>query len=1137
MNILMPRFAVGLCRFAPAALVTITACLLQISSATAATAAPGWTVGSISLPTNLTPGDSSGRDVYRLTAINVGGAPTNGSPVTLTDTLPAGVTPDPGGATGTDTAPAPANKITCTATGQTVTCVDPDTTAIPAGGTISVTIPVDVAAAAPSSVTNNVSVAGGGAASGASATEPTTVSASRAAFAAESFDGSVSNVDGSADTQAGSVPYEVTTSFALSSELNSSGAVVEGANAKDIQVDVPPGLVGDPLATPRCTQAQFNTQSCPAASQVGTIALLLAATPTIHVQQAVYNIVPPAGIPAQFGFNLLSAGVYLDGSVRTGSDYGLTITVHNAPQSSPIIAQWLTLWGVPADHNGSGAARTPFLTLPTSCQGPQTTTMRTDSWQDPGNFKTASFVSHDNFGNPVGATGCEELDFTPTITIQPDTTVADAPSGLQVDLRVPQNDNPAGTAEANLKDTTVTLPTGMSVNPSAANGLAACSPAQIGIDNANEPTCPDASKIGSVEVDTPLLPDPLTGGIYLAQQNNNPFDSLLAIYVTAEADGALVKLAGQVVADPLTGQLTTTFDDNPQLPFNDFRLDFFGGAQAALATPESCGTFTTASSLSPWSGTGPVASSDPFTLNSGCVNGFSPAFTAGTQNAQAGAYAPFVLSLQRSDTDQNFSGLSVKLPPGMLAKLAGVQQCSDAQLASISTAEGTGAAQLVNPSCPAGSQVGTVTTGVGVGPDPFSLSGKAYLTGPYRGAPYGLAIVVPAVAGPFDLGTVVVRQALFIDPTTAQVTDVSDPFPTILDGIPLDIRRIDVDLNRPDFTVNPTSCNPMSVTGTATSTQGATSNLSSRFQVGGCQDIGFSPKLKIALTGKGKTTSGDHPTLTATLIDPAGQANIQSAKVALPLSIALDPNNSNNVCAFATAQAVHGGPVGCPTSTIVGTATAVTPLLSQPLTGNVYLVQGIRTNKQGQKIKTLPSLLVPLRGQIALDLRAQTSVSGGKLVTTFPTIPDAPVSKFTLNINGGKKGLLVVTGRGLNICQKKQVGNANFGAQSGKTTSGNMTFSTPCGKAAKLRVVSKKMTADALTLKVQTSERGKLTVTGQQLAGFSKTLAAGVHQIRVHVKPASARGSRAKHATSMKVTVKLAPANAMPATKRLSVRT
>ena len=398
------------------------------------------------------------------------------------------------------------------------------------------------------------------------------------------------------------------------------------------------------------------------------------------------------------------------------------------------------------------------------------------------------------------------------------------------------------------------------------------------------------------------------------------------------------------------------------------------------------------------------------TIGAPCGGAFAPTFTAGSTNAQAGAFAPFDVSFSRSDTDQDLSGVTVNLPAGVSAKLAGIPQCSTADIAEALEPGRPGAQEELVNSCPASTQVGTVETEAGPGADPFALSGKVYLTGPFDGAPFGLVEIVPAVAGPLDLGVVVIRQALNIDPTDAHVTVTSQPLPTILDGVPLRLRRVDVDLNRAGFTVNPTSCAPMSVNATLTSVGGASANDSSRFQVGGCSSLAFTPKLKLGLSGKGKTKSGDHPTLTANLTQTSGQANIKSAKVTLPLSLALDPNNSKHVCAFATAQAVHGGAVGCPSSTIVGSATAKTSLLSSPLSGKVYLVQGIRTNAQGQQIKTLPSLLVPLRGQVALDLRAQTSVSKGKLVTTFPTVPDIPVSSFKLNISGGKKGLLVITG-------------------------------------------------------------------------------------------------------------------------------
>jgi hypothetical protein len=934
-------------------------------------------------------------------------------------------------------------------------------------------------------------------------------SPARAAFGIASFDGTVTDQNGNPFTQAGGHPYDVMTKFTFTT--GSNGKIEQ--NVKDIQVELPPGLVGDPSATPKCTFDELDNGQCPASAQVGTLVLDIPSPFTTKV----YNMVPPAGEPAQFAANVLTASAVIDVSIRTGGDYGLTTTLTNIPTALPIYGSTLTFFGIPADQNGGGAPRTPFLTLPTACSGPQTTTLRVDTWQDPGDFQGQSFQSHDNSGNPIGASGCNGLAFNPSLTVGPDTAAADSPAGVSVDLHIPQNDAPDGVATAQLKNAIVTLPAGVSLNPAAADGLQACGQSQIGLDNASEPTCPDASKIGQVEIDSPLIADPLTGGIYLAQQDDNPFGSLLAIYVVAEADGVLIKLAGDVAADPVTGQLTATFSNTPQLPFSDFKLDFKGGSRAPLATPDGLGTYTATSSLTPWSApdSGPPATpSSAFPITSGAISGFSPSFTAGVANPQAGAFSPFVLSFSRSDSDQYLSGLSVQLPDGMLAKLGGVPLCPDVDASA--------------GACPPASQVGGAEVRSGAGSSPISLPGNVYMTGPYKGAPYGLAVVVPAVAGPFNLGTVVVRQALFIDPETAQVTVVSDPFPTILDGIPLRIRQINVDLNRPGFTLNPTSCAPGSVTGTLSSTGGLSENVSSRFQVGGCQELGFSPKLQISLSGKGRTRSGDHPALAATLTDPSGQANIDSAKVTLPLSLALDPNNSNNVCSPATAQAVHGGAVGCPGSTVVGSATVVTPLLSQPLSGTVYLVQGIRLGAGGQQIHTLPSLLIALRGQIALDLRAQTSVSGGKLVTTFGSIPDAPVSKFTLQINGGPKGLLVITGRGLNICTKAQVANANLGAQSGATKTQNMTVGTPCGKPAALRVVSRQIKAGALVLRVRASERGRLTVTGPGVRHFSRVVSAGLHQVQV------ALTQKARGATG--VTMTLSPANAAPASRSFTMR-
>jgi hypothetical protein len=864
-----------------------------------------------------------------------------------------------------------------------------------------------------------------------------------------------------------------TTSFSFVTDSNSS---TEG-NLRDTVINLPVGFAGSPASLPTCTQAQLLrgvTGACPLDSQVGIVDLAIFFGSTFSPQALpvtipVYNMATAHGETAVLGFNfsgIVASNVVV--SVRPG-DHGLTAVVRDVNGEVEVQDTGLTLWGVPADpsHNAlrgaicyfgscsggglsSGANPTPFLSNPSACTGaPLTASLAFDSWQQSGRFNADGTpdLSDPNWKTAQASvgpyTGCDKLGFLPSLSVQPTTTQADSPSGYMVDLTVPQNNDPNGLATADLRKAVVTLPAGVVLSPSAADGLRACTDAQVGLGNADPPACPDGSKLGTATVTTPALPDQLTGNVYLAGPDSGPITGPpYRIFLTLSGDGVSVKLAGTATPDPVTGQLTTTFDNNPQLPFSELRLVFKDGPRAPLANPSTCGTFTTTSDLMPWSApdSGPDATpSDSFQI-SGCGNpaAFAPSFAAGTTNAQAGAYAPFVLTFSRSDQDQLFAGLTATLPPGMSAKLAGVPLCSDSDASA-----GT---------CPAGSQVGSVETASGPGSHPFWLSGSAYLTGPYKGAPYGLAVEVPAIAGPFDLGTVVVRDALYIDPTTAQVTAVSDPFPTIIGGIPIQLRTVSIEMNRPGFTVNPTSCNPMSIGGALSSTGGLTAAVSSRFQVGGCQGLGFSPKLSFRLTGNGQTHSGNHPTLTATLTQGSGQANIRSAKVALPLSLALDINNSKNVCNYDTAQAVHGGAVGCPSSTIVGQATAVTPLLDQPLSGPVYLVQGIRFGKNGQRIHTLPSLLVPLRGQIAIDLRASSAVNGAQqLVTTFSNIPDAPVSKFTLTINGGRKGLLVITGRGQTICGKSQVASSDFGGQSGRADNQNDTMATPCSRVAHRR--------------------------------------------------------------------------------------
>jgi len=878
--------------------------------------------------------------------------------------------------------------------------------------------------------------------------------------------GTVTSFNASVSTNVAGAHPDLTISFTL------GGTASTTSELADSIIDGPAGLLGAPTAVPaQCTESEIGAGptggSCPVDSQVGVAMITLRASGSDTPEtMPVFNMVPRADEAARLAFWVLGSPGPTEISVvpRSEGDFGLHSS--GAVFGLTVTAVNLTLWGVPADpshdtqripclaNGGSCPAdypAAPFLTNPTKCDGPAlTTTLNADFWDDIGVFSTAT-------SSTTPPVDCQTLPFDPSISLTPSTTQVDEPTGLTVDVHLPQNDDPNSVSTSAVKNAVVTLPAGLTLSPSAATRLAGCTDAELGVGSNAAASCPAESQIGTTEIDTPLLPSPLFGSIYLGTPNcastvctnaDAASGQMYRIFVVSSGFGMTVKLVGNVAANPTTGQLTARFTDPaigelPQVPFSDFKLFFNSGATAPLANPLTCQTLTATSDFTPYALNGDKFPTSSYTTTSDGHGGacpaatpFAPQFSAGSSSTQAGGDTNFVLDLTRPDANQYLSGLTVTTPPGLEAKLAGVPMCPLGQAKA-----GT---------CPASSLLGTVNTLSGTGSAPLSLPGSVYLAQPsVAGDVADLSIVVPAVAGPYNLGTVVVPAHVHVDPTDAHLTVTSDPLPTILDGIPLRIHAIQLDINRPGFMLNPTSCDPMSIAATATSTQGASAKMSSRFQVGGCSSLGFTPKLKIGLTGKGKTRSGDHPTLTATLTNPTGQANLRTAKVTLPLSLALDPNNSNHVCAYAIAQAVDGGAVGCPAATVVGKATAVTPLLAQPLTGKVYLVQGIRTNAQGQQVKTLPSLLIPLRGQIALDLRAQSSVNkSGALVSTFATVPDAPVSKFTLKINGGKKGLLVITGRGKTICAAKQMTDANFGAQSGKAKSSATKMTTPCSKAA-----------------------------------------------------------------------------------------
>jgi len=851
------------------------------------------------------------------------------------------------------------------------------------------------------------------------------------------------------------------------------GDRIPWAPTRDVLIELPEGLTGNPNAVATCTMLQLATAletggGCPADSQVGIVILHLYGINT-PIHEPIYSLEAPGGDKvARLGFYGYNVPVVVDVQLRSEDDYGLTTLSQNLPSTFPFVSATVKIWGVPAAsiHDtekqtpqevlDSGAATTEspprpsglspqaFLTNPTSCGGSLTVEFGVDSYPRPGDFKTASAQLP-----PIA--GCDTLDFPTGSSFRLTSREADSPSGLEAILTMDQSNlmQPTGSAPANLRRATVTLPEGVALNPSSADGLVGCTEQEFGLISespirfrATPPGCPDASKVGTVEIQTPVLDGPLTGSLYVAKQFDNPFNSFLAGYLYAQGQGATIKLAGRFDLNPVTGQITATFDENPQQPFTSIKLRFKEGNQGVLVTPPQCGTYAVQAALSPWSAADPANPSpaetrfetNPVDITSGpggspCPNppAFTPGFDAGTVTPLAGKYSPLVVKASRPDGSQTLRGIDVKLPPGLTAKLAGVSYCSEAGIAI--AAQRTGLAELATASCPAESRVGSVTVGVGAGNNPLHVGGTAYLAGPYKGAPLSLVVITPAVAGPFDLGTVVVRTALRVNPETAQVRAVSDQLPTILSGIPLHLRSVVVDANRPGFSRNPTSCEPMSIEGTLLGTPDLKS-IVQRFQVGGCGDLGFRPKLVLRL--KGGTKRAAYPALRASLTARDGEANIKRVSVALPHSEFLAQEHIDTVCTRVQYAAEQ-----CPKGSIYGRARAFSPLLDQPLEGPVYL----RSSSN-----ELPDLVADLNGQVDIDLAGRIDSVNGGIRTTFNPVPDVPVKKFVLRMKGGKKSLLV---NSEDVCKTKNRARVKMTAHNGKVLTLKPVLRSSCKKPKK----------------------------------------------------------------------------------------
>lgn len=887
-------------------------------------------------------------------------------------------------------------------------------------------------------------------------------------------------------TQAGGHP-NLEVQFAVKNRaLQNSKSACNCEDAKNATFHLPAGFIGNPHATPQCTLAEFSAEECPIDSQVGIANVHASDNGEIPFDTAIYNLVPPPQDPGLLGFKIFifNTPQFTVLSSRTGGDYGLDSTVTSIYHGAfPLESVRQVLWGVPADPshdplrinpafnpNGIGntsfigelcdangskstddpstiqklcylnfsgfppspsnSPLTPFLQNPTTCGSPAATSLQVLSYD--GGTTEADYPWPQ-------MTGCDQLSFNPSLYALPTTTATDTPSGVEVDLSVPQQLSPAVPSPTELRGATVTFPEGFSVNPNAADAKTACSDADARLGTEEEAQCPEYSKVGTLTIESSALPGPLPGYVYLGQpEPGNPYP----IFLVANGFNTHIKLAGTVTPDPLTGQLTVSFKELPESPLTAFDMHFFGSERGLLATPTRCGTFPVSSTFTPWDASlAPQTSTQFFTLDSGpngspCpgpVRPFAPSFEAGVADKTAGLHSIFSLDLTRSDGDQNLTAVTVSTPPGFSATLAGIPYCTAAELSAAESTSHSGLEEEASPSCPSASQIGTAVTGAGAGTHPLYVPGNVYLSGPYKGAPLSLAVITPAVSGPYDLGNVVVRAALEINPETAQITAVSDPLPQILGGIPLRLRSILLVLDRPNFTLNPTNCDPFSVDAEVFGSEGSVAKPTDHFQVADCTDLSFAPRLTLTLSGATGRTG--NPALQTTLRAKTGEANVSSAVVTLPKGELIDNAHIQSPCTRVQFDAGSVPGNRCPPGSVIGYAEAETPLLEKPLQGPVYL-RSAPENKSG-----LPDIVAALNGQIDIVLDGKINSVRQGLRTTFATVPDAPVSKFTLSLDGGKRGLLI---NSTNLCKSSLTTLVTLGGQNGATDHQDQKLIAPC---------------------------------------------------------------------------------------------
>jgi hypothetical protein len=1085
-------------RLGPLAALLACAALLCAATAPAAQAAPKWKLHAAN-NTTVAPEAELG---FHLNAHNLGDEKTAG-PYKILATLPPGFTAT--AAEGELGFP-----FSCTIlTAETVKC-EASETRLP-GESARLLIRAK-APAAQGTQTAHFTVEEGNAPEPNSTTAPVTVTASLPAFDLAAFDAQPADEAGTALSSAGAHPDSYASDISVATHTDPVlGSLTGEAEAvepfKDATVELPAGLVGNPASVPQCTLAELaNTAEgatskslCASVSQVGTVSLLMNSAPFFYATHPipVYNLAPPPGVAARFGVNAAGVVVLVDTTLRS-SDYTLVARSRDNSEGLPITGAEFDFWGVPSAsshdperacpgqgdpfdsgiHCTSGAPPVPFFRLPTSCAGPQATTAHADSWFHPGAvdplgepvlsdpaWKSRASVSHALPGYPAtpgewgaaeGITGCDKVPVKGKLGAQPTTLDTESSSGLAVHVEVPNPglENPGGISSSDLKDVKVALPQGMTINPSQASGLGVCSPAQyesseLSFHPDGQHGCPSDSKVGTVEVHTPLIEETIPGSVYVAKPYDNPFNSLLAIYIVLEEPqrGILVKLPGEIRLNETTGRIETEFANLPQVPFSSLDFHFREGARAPLVTPSTCGTYTTETTIAGWSNPAkPIVSKSSFEIVRGIgggpcppngTPGFKPLFSAGSVNNSAAAFSPFNMRIQRNDGEQDMTRFSAVLPPGVLGKLAGVAKCPESAIAIAKAKSGN--QEIARPSCPANSEIGHSIAGAGVGSVLTYVPGKVYLGGPFHGDPLSVIAITPAVAGPFDVGTVVVHEALTLNPVTAEVEvdgSASDPIPHILKGIPAKLRDLRVYVDRPDFILNPTSCDPSATDATLFGGGGNAFStlddvpvlLSDRYQAASCASLGFKPKL--ALNLKGGTKRGGHPGLTALYTPKEGNANIKGLTVRLPRSAFLDQAHIKTIC-----TRVQFAAKACPQGAQYGYIKAFTPLLETPLEGPVYL----RSSNH-----KLPDLVFDLHGLVDVEVAVRIDSQKGGIRATLESAPDAPLSKVVVRMQGAKKGLII---NSRNLCGAASKANVAFIGHNGKEASANPVMKAECGGA------------------------------------------------------------------------------------------